>query len=390
MDIHLIDLMLGHLFAMSMDEKRQRKIDSAKEYKQSCAEEITSAAADLSDELGDAMKRREPIPYPAEIVDGIPLLILYSFAKVIKIQNGELTKEQSDLLDIFFRRFPLSFTKTDFIMSATSINAARKQIVKSVGVSAKTIGNFWRELFLLVSTVNSDEDVLYRVIEKYMRMLKRFAALGGISGSALEPVCRQFAVDTLTHYANYKKNPESAPDLYGAIPPAEHYKRMLDICVILADKSNSEDSADDVEFIISFSAAGLIYKIVKASKADARNHAELLDYAMDICNINAKMNGGGIIDSIMEHDDVGHLIKVMTYPKAEGIWKYIIIMANEAHMKDEITNFMHELAGFVMGTGVELLKKYPDSGSLEAARSCIIEVFSEGRSLMEELPDEPQ
>ena len=380
MDIHLLDLMLGHLFAMGMDEKRQRKIDSANDYKQSCAEEITEIATELFVELEAVLKSQKPAFYPAAIIGGIPLLVLYSFAKVIKYQNSRLTAEQSNLINIYFQHFSLPFTKPEFIASATTINAARKKIVGSVGVSRKTIGDFWHALFKLTAVSKCGEDLLYRVIDKYMRMLKRFAALGGISEEAVQPICKQFAVDVLTHYTENRNPPEEKTDTYGEVPPAEHYKRMLDISIMLADKGNDEEF--DEQFVL-FSVVGLLYRLITMSKINAYEYADALDYAIKTADIEVRgMSGGDFIKSIIDEDGVGFYIKSMTYPSTEVFVKAIIVLGREADMIVKGAEFMKELSGFMQGIGTALSRKYANSGAMDVVRVYMTEILDEYTSFV--------
>lgn len=126
------------------------------------------------------------------ITEGMPMVPIYIFLKVFRLQMALPSKQQIQMLDLYFGSIDLKISKQDVLNSISGGNASYEQIEYLVGLSDYSLGSFWQELFKTICTSDSKDGIIAVIIRCVESIMTSFAFLGGQNHANFEDKCESF------------------------------------------------------------------------------------------------------------------------------------------------------------------------------------------------------
>lgn len=365
---------------------KQKQKEKQRNFYQKCNEEIADAAADMFEVITAVATKAYTSDYiPNDIAGGSLTLSFYAFLKVLQAQVFPPTAEQNKLLELFFKTLNVNFSKYDFLVAVKSHNQTSQYLEALVGISNSKVGTFWRLFFKAMYKTNSDIKILSEIIELFSSIVMRFAILGKSDSEVALPICEEF-IDAIHHqFEECQSLPEEGFDYMCEVSFIDYHQRMKEIYQILAYESGDSEELD-INQCFEFFSIGIIYEVIKQSTLSIYDKAEMLNYILSFLEINLGIDGYEIIQLMQTDSDLKEMISIMcdlNPGERGGFWEIILIMGDKANKHDLSTTFFKECFNFLLGVEIELVKKYPDSGFNQSARSYMSNVMGKIHDLFE-------
>jgi hypothetical protein len=265
---------------------------------QQSIEEILSEAGNITQYIQQATSKQTGKHIHNDLVQGILYLPLYGFYLVLQRQK-ELAKEQSRLLQTYFKHFNLPFTMNLFLDAAKRDNYARRNLLELVGISQTHAGSFWVQFFKVLYRTEEDTTYIQKVIDSFCTITMRFAAINGQMPDELLSILENFLKDVQTQAILCRQVPNDEVDFFGDAPFVEHFNKFKEDAYKVCNYTMDENDEDmNPTSLFQGVCLGGIYQVIKR------------------CTRNR-------IDKIKMTDDVLSQIDVGTFVDGEYIFKYM-------------------------------------------------------------------
>lgn len=361
----------------SRDNERQK--EKRAQFYQQCIEEITDIASDMFQVISSVAKEANPNFVSDEIIEGVIMLPIYGFYKVLQNQCVPPTKEQQGMLDIYFKTMPFPFTKNEFIAAACSENSARQYMEDLVGISVTRVGRFWRLFFKLLYITESEEETLDKVTYKFSDIVFRFEILGKQEDIAL-PICNEFVEAVYEQIKQCRNLPEETVDFIGEVPFDEHLRKMKDISMDLARAAGEDE--DKIVELLDFFCVGLLYSIAIQTTRNDRDKEKILNRALELSGIDIGIDGHRIMEEMKDEDGVVRFInELIDYGDIDsgnnftGYWGILIGIGQEVGREEGFFEFLFECIGYLTGIENVLSREFPYSGLGMLSRKYVLGII---------------
>jgi len=332
------------------------------QFRQKIVDEFADAVSNLLGVINDVSKRANPHWCPNEIVEGLNILPVYVFRKVLKAQGGNPTPTQSSLIDTFFRELSFGFTRSEFIASLHSNNRVSQKMKELVGISESFSGAFWIAFFKAMYVTKSDERTLSKVIEYFTVIVMRLAVLGDLNERAAISICERFISALRKQIVECRKLPVNKIDIIGELHYFEHLKHMADIAFSIYNAASGPEDIE-METLFPIYLTNLIYELLEMTTLGTREKPGLLDRTMERCSIKLDLDGitlsGFDVYAHMKNSDpLYDLLDQAT----EVMFIALLGMSVKADMCEDSMKFITASMGFLAGLEKELAAEFPFCG----------------------------
>jgi len=347
------------------------KLEASKQevHTQICFEEFIDSSVRLMEEVCKVCEQANPYLVPVEIADGSFMLPVYIFMMVLRAQGGHISSGQSLIMDAYFEKINVGFSKREMIEALSNNNDARQRVRDIVGITNNFAGTFWVTLFKAMYAIKSNEEPLNTLIENFTIATMRFAVLGETQNQVIITVCEKFEYAVLRQVIECKKLPARLIDYFGEVAPGEHLIRIADIAFDLYDTAG-EPKDPDMEQTFPLFFAGLVRGLIDMSSLSEKDKGLLLERFLqryDIEVIFAGINYSGIM-LFLKLNDGSSRQKLLTNMQElisrmmQIMFQLIMMLSIRADKKNETTAFISACAGFLYGIEKELAIEYPQYG----------------------------
>jgi hypothetical protein len=353
------------------DMEEQVKYDARQRqrYLQKCIDDFVDSAVSLIDTVYVVCKQANPGACPREIIDGVNILPVYIFMKVLRAQGGNPSSNQSNVIDVYFEKFDVGFQKHEFINSLHSNNNARQQMKALLGISETFVGTFWIALFKAMYVTKSKEETLKKIMNHFTTAIVRFAVLGHVQEYVITTICEKFVNAIHKQIVECRKLPESQIDFFGEASPNEHMRRMSDIAFNLYNLAGDPDDPE-MEQTFPLFVAGMLRGFINLSSLPKDEKSKLLDKFMQRFSIEVKLgeihfSGSMIFAESHESSNFQQVIRSMQGLLGQIIpivFQSILIYSTKAKRDNDSMAFMTACTGFLLGVEKELANDYPYYG----------------------------
>lgn len=262
-------------------DKEREKI--AKYYNQ-IYKEISRESSRFLDAVEDIINSVGVRTFPHVIRDGIALMPIYAFYRVLENQVASPTKEQHQLMDVFFKSLTLPFDKSELISAARGRGRAKTILNDTVGVSKGYVGAFWRELFKMIYASEFSEDVVRSITDPFTSIVMRFSILGTRNSDVALPICQDFVVNMYDQISEHYSKSDDDYDFYGAVPFLQH-KKNVESLVTTIDHCVDDPEAPNATFSLPYFLSICLKDIIDLSSAPVYKKIEMLDEIMKLSDI---------------------------------------------------------------------------------------------------------
>jgi uncharacterized membrane protein SpoIIM required for sporulation len=352
-----------------MEEQAKYEARQQQQYFQKCIDDFVASAVNLIDTIYTVCKMANPGVCPREIVDGVDILPVYIFMKVLKAQGGSPSSNQSAVIDVYFKKFDPGFQKYEFIESLHSNNNARQKMKALIGISETFVGTFWIALFKAMYVTKSDEETLKIIMKYFTTAIVRFAVLGNVQEHVITAICEKFVNALHKQILECRKLPESQIDFFGEASPNEHLRRMSDIAFSLYNTFGDPEGPDMNEMFPHF-IAGLLHGFINKSSMSITDKGKLLEelmqrFSIDVSLGDMRFSGPMLFTTSTENNGFKELLRKMqgmVVGMPPIMFQYIVMYTFQSGRNDDSMAFMSACTGFLLGVEKELTKEYPFYG----------------------------
>jgi hypothetical protein len=277
-------------------DAQQKKWD---DFCHKCIEEILSETANITRYIEQATSKQTGQHIHKDLGQGIVFLPIYGFYLVLQRQKG-IAKEQSRLLQLYFEHFNLPFTVNLFLEAVQRDNYARRTLLDLVGVSQTYAGSFWVQFFKVLYRTDEDTTYIQKVIESFIRITVRFAALNGQVSDELLPVLENFLKDVHTQADLCRQVPYDNVDLFGDAPFVEHFNKFKEDAYMVCRYTMDENDEDlNPTSLFQGVCLGGIYQVIRRCSRNRADKIKMMDDVLSQINVGISVDGAYIF-RIME------------------------------------------------------------------------------------------
>ena len=335
-------------------EKRQRK---EQQFFSKCVDEITDSAKNFIDIVYNVFKKANPNYFPKEVSNGINMLPLYAFYKVLQAQGGTPSSMQTSLLEAFFNNVDVPIKRAEFLSSIRINNEARKLVEGLMGISDSFSGSFWITFFKALYVTKSDEATLTKVIESFSGIVMRFSILGKPQSEVAISIIEKFIMALEKQVVECRRLPESELDFFGEVHYLTHKIRIEDLLKSFFREVQGQDSAG-VEASLNVFFVTMLYDLINMSTRADYDKAEILEKMMQRCSIKFDYTGYEVFKEMEERSLLYDVINRIRDIMFTGVYSWSTNTNREA----DNTAFNLACFGFLAGIEKELAEENPFSG----------------------------
>lgn len=359
-------------FALVEDYYREKR-EQEKKWENFCQEsiqEILSDGVKLVQIVQDNIEKQSGIHVHEDLVNGLKYLPIYAFYLVLGGQD-KISKEQSNLLKLYFSHFEIPFTVNYFLQAVRSDNSARKEILDLVGISKDRAGRFWIQFYKVLYRTDADTKAVSDVIDSFCDIMMRFAAISHKDMDYLMPLMKRFVEAVHIQADLCRAEPDDMVDFYGDQTFLEHFQKykysVFTVCNHTMDPK--DEDLNPVEFFKAFTI-GIIYQVIRKCTRSRSDKIMIMDDILNQCDVGAKVDGAYVFKYMedLQGEDTSMLAamaQIFTDPDVNDCVGWVMLTRGSGTYNLDThkdINPVQDAINFIIGMENYLVDKYPMSG----------------------------
>lgn len=351
----------------------REKCEQEKKWEDFCQEsihEILSDAGKLVRIVQEYTDRQSGIHVHKDLVEGLKHLPIYAFYLVLGGQD-KISREQRDLLTLYFSHFNMPYTVDSFLQAVRSDNTARKAFLELIGIDKEKAGRFWIQFYKLLYRTAEDTKPITDLIDSFCRIMMRFAAISHKDMDYLIPLMKSFVEAVHIQADICWEEPDDTIDFYGDYSFLEHFQEYKESSYAVCDHTMDPDdeSLNPTDFFQAFTI-GIIYQVIRRCTRNRSDKIRILDDVLNQCDIGADVDGSYVfkyLEDVQGEDTsmLAAMAQMLTDPDVKECVGWIILArASGTYNLDTNKNMnpVQDAINFIIGMENYLVDKYPMSG----------------------------
>lgn len=349
-------------------EKEQRLIKTQKFYQQ-CYEEISAELEKAVNISCEVTERASSIYSPSDMVDGLKLLPLFCFEKVIQRQRN-ISNEQRRTMELYFTHFDYGFSISDF--SSGAIQGTGIERFKALmNLTESIVGSFWINLFRAFCKAGSQQE--YQAFcDSVTATIMRFAVLGNFNNTVAIDICKDFLKCANEQIKNVLNLGGEVIDWFCTIPVEKHISEVRRLFSYLVDHSGIKKSVNGDTLMELFEMMFLhtVCDLVMLTNKPADTKLNMIQSSLAEAGIVPLVSPKEYVEGIAKGSEAGKVYKQYFAVGANGgsFWRLITTMSGNVSDQKAGMLFVTELISMFVHIEDYLTQNYQPLGMKKIAK----------------------
>lgn len=365
---------LNAYFAKKLQKEHERE-----KFVQSCYQETANAAEKMANVILNAVTRGFRADfYPKILADGTMDIPIYSMLCVLKKQRG-ISKEQSEIVDLFFRNLSTSYSKTDFLQAVKGFGSLEQQLKNNVGYNAGE-GAFWNLFFSVVSGLDDRNKIVEQIVRANSDFIMNFSALSAEPNAKLNAqiLIDHFISSLGSFYEQSVKNPQYID--YSGKHGWQWYKESIEKTAFHLIEMSGDKNELDMQQLLDNLFETLLYNFIRQTTQSEAGKREDYCFILGVTG-TAKLAPADEIYSLASMDE--NMINFYgSFPVT--FIQIIQTMGVKANLQNEADSIVRSTVNFLMDIERIMVKRKTDVGYVGLASAYLSEVLSQVLNQQEE------
>lgn len=361
-----------------MNKEKEKRLIKTQKFYQECYERITEDSKQVFDIVSNVVQKAAGRYIPVEIGTGSTYLALYAFAQVIEKQ-GQVTKEQSKLIKIYFDNFDYPFSESAYLYAAKT-GTEIADFRKIIAITKSQVGGFWINFFRALYKAGTQKD-LQDVTDLITSMMMRFSVLGKFDNGIVRAVCQEFVDSVNYQMSHIQMISNKEVDWFGMIPVSERLAEIRELYEGLVDDSNITDEISKSELLsmLELLLLNCICDIAMMTNQPKTIKMQMMNEGAAFVGIHSDVTPEQYVREIANNTDTGQAYRTMFSARDPlgSMWLVILTMGGQINRRDDAMTVINDIFSILLQVENYLDEKYRFLGKENIARDYTLHIIEQ-------------